>query len=253
MSSKRNFSVVFLLFIMAPLLQVRAEDDFVSRTARRALDRYLAEIDEIDKVAARRKAEAKRRLQKALDESGKFEAERGARYRGMLGSYSTFEGRIPFVMLSVPNGDNVFREYAKSVMNGRVDLNKALYSFHTRGHVVIPRDGAYYLEASRGHWDMKLNGVGYSLSKIPKHPRNRYAADIELTAGLYEVVFSVGNNGGQLPEAAIRIVDKQAERELPIFVYESELKKFWNDLSLGVELTETSKWTREEHRLSPNE
>ena len=36
---------------------------------------------------------------------------------------------------------------------------------------------------------------------------------------------------------------------LPIFVYESELKEFWNDLSFGIELTETSKLTCEENRL----
>lgn len=66
---------------------------------------------------------------------------------------------------------------------------------------------------------------------------------------LYEVLFSVGNNGGQLAEASLCIIDKQTEKELPIFVCESELKEFWNDLSIGIELTETSKWTREENRL----
>ncbi len=82
-----------------------------------------------------------------------------------------------------------------------------------------------------------------------QHPQIRGDADIKLTAGLYDILFSVGNNGGQLAEAAIRIVDKRTENELPIFVYESELKEFWNDLSFGIELTETSKWTREENRL----
>ena len=61
--------------------------------------------------------------------------------------------------------------------------------------------------------------------------------------------FSVGNNGGQLPEAAIRIVDQATGKDLPIFIYESELEEFHNDLSLGVELIETSKWTREENLL----
>jgi hypothetical protein len=248
MSRAHVISAALLLFVFQHP-QIRGDDEFVSRTAKSALDRYLAEIAEIDKVAARRKAEAKQRLEKALDESEKFEAEKGARYRGMLGSYSNSDGRIPFIMLSIPNGDNVLRSYAKSVMNGRVELNKPLYSFQTRGHVLVPRDGTYYLEASRGHWNMKLNDISYKLSMIPKHPNNRYAADIKLTAGLYEVLFSVGNNGGQLAEAAIRIVDKRTEKELPIFVYESELKEFWNDLSFGIELTETSKWTREENRL----
>lgn len=96
---------------------------------------------------------------------------------------------------------------------------------------------------------MKLNDISYNLSMIPKHPNNRYAADIELTAGAYEPVFSVGNNGGQLTETAIRIVDKQTEKDLPIFACESELKEFWDDLSFGIELTEASKWTRVENRL----
>ena len=238
-------STMFLLLVFQHL-QVRADDELISRTVIKALDRYLAEIDEIDRVAALRKSEAKQRLNKTLNETEKFTTEKGPRYRGMLGYYSDFNGRIPFIMLSVPNGNNVFHSYAKSVMNGRIDLNRGLYSFHTRGHVVIPRDGTYYLEASRGHWDMKLNDIGYSLTTLPN---NRCAADIRLTEGLYEVQFSVGNNGGQLPEASLRIVDKQTKKELPIFVYRSELRDFWNDLSYGVELTETSKWTRVENRL----
>ena len=226
----------------------RGEDEFTSRAAKKALERYLAEVDEIDRVADRRKAEAQERLQRALEESEKFEAEKGARYRGMLGSYSSFDGRIPFILLSVPNGENVFYSYAKSLMNGRVDLSRGLYSFHARGHVVIPRDGTYYVETSRGA-GVKLNDFDYSLSMLVGHPKNRYAADVELAAGVYRVEFSVGNNGGQLAEGSIRIVDKQTEKELPIFVYESELKDFWNDLGFGVELIETSKWRRAENRL----
>ena len=245
MSRRQVISTIFLLLVFQHP-QIHAEDEFISRTAKKALDRYLAEIDEIESVAARRKSAAKQRLEKALSEAEKFEAEQGTRFRGMLGYYSDFKGRISFIMLSVPNGSNVFQCYAKSVMNGRIDLNRGLYSFHTRGHVVIPHDGTYYLEASRGHWDMKLNGIGYSLNTLPN---NRCAADINLTEGLYEVLFSVGNNGGQLAEASIRIVDKQTSKELPIFVYKSELKEFVNDLRFGIELTETSKWTPKENRL----
>ena len=73
MSRPQIISVVFLLLI-SQLPQIRGEDNFASRTARKALDRYLAEIEEIDNVAARRKAEAKKRLEKALDETERFEA-----------------------------------------------------------------------------------------------------------------------------------------------------------------------------------
>ncbi len=47
----------------------------------------------------------------------------------------------------------------------------------------------------------------------------------------------------------IRIVENESETELPIFIYESELKTFRNDLSLGVELWETSRWTREDNEI----
>ena len=61
--------------------------------------------------------------------------------------------------------------------------------------------------------------------------------------------FDVGNNGGQLGYAMIRIVENKSETELPIFIYESELKAFQSDLSLGVELRETSRWTREDNEI----
>ena len=70
-----------------------------------------------------------------------------------------------------------------------------------------------------------------------------------LKQGVYEVEISTSNNGGQLPGTSIRIVDEETKEELPLFVYESELKAFLNDPSQGVELSETSKWTQEENRL----
>jgi hypothetical protein len=226
---------------------VRGGDDFTSAAARKAFEEYLTRIDEIEQVAAERKAEAKQRLMQALQETAQFETEAGSRYRGMLGSYFNLEGRIPFIMLSVPSGENALGEYARSVFNGRYDMTKPLASFHARGHVVIPKSGTYCLEASRGYADVKLNNLGYTLGTPA--PGNRYRADVELTEGVYEVYLSVGNNGGQLPEASIRIVDRTTKTELPIFIYESELKEFWNDRSFGVELIETSKWSPEENRL----
>ena len=47
----------------------------------------------------------------------------------------------------------------------------------------------------------------------------------------------------------VRIIDLKSGNELPIFVYESEVNEFIGDLSLGVELTETSGWTMKENRL----
>lgn len=226
---------------------VRGDEVLTAAAARTAVDEYLAQVDLIDRVAAERKAEAKDKLMRALEQKAKFEAEAGARYRGMLGTYSNQEGRIPFIMLSVPNGENALAERARKVFNGRYDVTKPLAHFHARGHVVIPKSGTYYLEASRGYADFKLNGQGYILGT--QAPGNRYSADVELTEGVYDVDFSVGNNGGQLAEASIRIVDKTTDAELAIFVYESELKRFSKDLSFGVELLETSKWSPEENRL----
>jgi len=221
--------------------------ELTSEAARTAVAAYLAEIDEIDRVAQERKSAAKEKLLQSLEGIARFEALAGSRHRGMLGSYFNLDGRLPFVMLSVPNGENAFGEYAQSVFNGRCDMTKGLASFHARGHVVIPQGGTYCLEASRGYCDFKLNGMGYSLGTPVAG--NRYQAEVELAEGVYEVYFSAGNNGGQLPEAAIRILDKASGAELPIFVYESEAQEFLGDRSFGVELFETSKWTPEVNKL----
>ena len=226
---------------------IRGGNEFTTAAATKAFEEYLIRIDEIERVAAERKAEAKERLTQALRETAQFEAEAGSRYRGMLGSYFNPDGRIPFIMLSVPSGENVLGQQARSALNGRYDMTKPLFSFHARGHVVIPESGTYYLEASRGHADVKLNNLGFTLGTSA--PGNRYRADVELIEGVYEVYFSVGNNGGQLPEASIRIVDKTTDAELPIFIYQSELKEFLQDRSFGVELIETSNWSPEENRI----
>jgi hypothetical protein len=240
----RNLVVVALLVSTGG---VRAEDQISTGAARRAVEEYLAKIDEIDRVAAQGKAEAKARLAKALQESDRVTTPSGARYRGMLGSYFNQEGRIPFIMLSVPNGENVFGDYVRSVFNGKYDFSRPLYMFHARGHVVVPCDGQYFLEAGRGYGDFKLNGLGYSLGEPV--PGNRYGAEVALKQGEYEVELSTHNNGGQLPETSIRIVDQKTQEELPLFVYESELKAFRAEPGQGVEFVETSKWTEEEHRL----
>jgi hypothetical protein len=240
----RNLVVVALLI---PTGGARAEDKICTGAARKAVDEYLARIDEIDRVAAQQKAEAKARLAKALQETDLVTTPSGARYRGMLGSYFNQEGRIPFIMLSVPNGENVFGDYARSVFNGKYDFSRPLYMFHARGHVVVPSDGQYFLEAGRGYGDFKLNGLGYSVGEPV--PGNRYGAEVTLKQGEYEVELSTNNNGGQLPETSIRIVDQKSKEELPLFFYESELKAFRAELGQGVEFAETSKWTEEVHRL----
>jgi hypothetical protein len=244
-----NPKMVICLIISVAFVRVGhvRGDEFTAAAARTAFEEYLAQIDEIERVAAERKAEAKERLTQSLQETAQFEVEADDRYRGMLGSYFNPDGRIPFIMLSVPNGENVLGDHARSVFNGRYDMTKPLVSFHARGHVVIPRSGTYYLEASRGHADVKLNNLGFTLGTPA--PGNRYRADIELIEGVYEVYLSVGNNGGQLPEASIRIVDRTTDTELPIFIYKSELEEISKDHSFGIDLIETSKWSPEENRL----
>ena len=216
-------------------------------STKKAVDHFLAELKEIDRVAALRKAEAKARLDMSLQQLKQFETETGKRYHGMLGSYFNHHGRIPFIMLSVPNGENVFGENARGTFNAaKYDSAKRLYKFVAHGHVVIPRDGSYHLEVSRAA-GIKLNGMTYTVGS-PVAGKPPYA-DVELSRGVYKVSFDVGNNGGQLGYAMIRIVENKSETELPIFIYESELKTFWNDLSLGVELWETSRWTREDNEI----
>jgi hypothetical protein len=235
------------LALLVPIGDARAEDQISAGAARRAVEEYLSKIDELDRVAAQQKTEAKARLAKALQESDLVTTPSGARYRGMLGSYFNQEGRIPFIMLSVPNGQNVFSEYSRSVFNGKYDFSRPLYRFHARGHVIVPSDGQYFLEAGRGYGDFKLNGLGYSLGEPV--PGNRYGAEVVLKQGEYAVELSTNNNGGQLPETSIRIVDQKTREELPLYFYESELMVFRAELGQGVEFAETSKWTEEEHRL----
>ncbi len=224
-----------------------AEDKISAGAARKAVEEYLAKIDEIDRAAAQQKAEAKARLAKALQAADLVTTPSGARYRGMLGSYFNQDGRIPFMMLSVPNGQNVFGDYARSVFNGKYDFTRPLARFHARGHVAVPSDGQYRLEAGRGYGDFKLNGIGYSLGESA--PGNRVGAEVALKQGMYEVEISTGNNGGQLPETSIRIVDQQTKEELPLFFFESELKAFRTEMGKRGESAETSQWTEEEQRL----
>ena len=228
--------------------QVACGDEFTVESTKAAVDHYLAELEEIDRVAALRKAEARARLDRALEGVERFEAEAGTGqlYHGMLGSYYSHEGRMPFIMLSVPNGQNVLSEYSRGMFNAGFAGGDRLYKFESRGHVVIPRNGSYRLVVSRAA-GVKLNGVEYAVgAAVAGEPPH---ADVELTRGVYEVVFDVGNNGGQMNYSMIRIVDKDSGGELPIFVYESELNDFVGDLSFGVELMETSRWDPAENEI----
>lgn len=239
-------SGLVVLTLLVPMVQAGAEERTTGDSARKAVEEYLTRIDEIDRIAAQQKAEAKARLTKALQ--GDLAATpSGPRYRGMLGSYFNQEGRIPFILLSVPNGENVFGDYARSVFNGKYDFNRPLVRYQARGHVVVPNDGQYRLEAGRGYADFKLNGKGYSLGEVV--PDNRYGAKVTLKQGEYEVELSTNNNGGQLAYSAIRIVDEKTQEELPVYFYESELKAFRADLPGSGDVAETSKWTEEEQRL----
>ena len=228
-----------------------AADDFSEEAKRKATDQYEKELQEIKAVAKQRKAEAKERWQRALKPIEEFEEKKKKnekRYRGMLGSYFNRNGRIPFICLSVPRERNVLGEYAQSVFNGNYDATLQVERFEAHGHVVIPNDGMYLLETSRGYGNFKLNEMDYMLrQKEYNLPPN---AQVQLSKGVYDVYFSIGNNGGQLPGATVRIIDLSTEQELPVFVYKSEVKEFVNDLSLGVKLLETSKWDFKENELT---
>ena len=244
---RNSFLGLVSLAVLVLAFKVCGEDQISAAATRKAVEEYLARIDESDRVAGQQKAQAKARLAKALQENNLVATPSGARYRGMLGSYFNKEGRIPFKMLSVPNGQNVFGDYARSIFNGRYDFSRPLYRFHARGHVVVPSDGQYFLEAGRGYGDFKLNGIGYSLGEPA--PGNRCGAEVTLKQGVYEVELSANNNGGQLPETSIRIVDQKSKEELALFFYESELTAFRAEFGQAGEFAETSKWTEEEHRL----
>ena len=150
-------------------------------------------------------------------------------------------------MISVPDGQNIRNEYARKCFNeGGYDESKRLYKFEATGHVKIPKDGNYRLVVSRAA-GIKLNGREYAVgAKVAGEPPY---ADVQLSQGIYQVDFVVGNNGGQLQSAMVRIEDRQNKLELPIFVYESDVDAFQKDLSLGSRLIETSKWTKQENLI----
>lgn len=220
---------------------------FASTAAQQALERYLAEIEDIERVAAKRKEQARQRLAKTLQQTQLAEVEQGPRYRGMLGSFQDNKGRIPYILLSVPDGSNVYQERMRSAMNGRFELRGPMYRFEARGHVEIPAKGTYRLETGRGYGQFKINGVSYNLSQ--RKAGQPLRAEVELDQGVQEVYFRIGNNGGQMLSSLVRICDAESGEALPIFAYESEIKTFLDDLSLGVELTETSGWTLEKNRI----
>lgn len=226
---------------------LNADAAFASKAAQQALDRYLVEIEDIERVATKRKEQARVRLANALRQTQRAEVERGQRYHGMLGSYQDSKSRIPFILLSVPDGTNVYNGRMRMAMNGRYEVNEPMYRFEARGHVKILTKGTYRLETGRGYGQFKLSGVSYNLSQ-PK-PGQPLMADVELDQGVHEVYFRVGNNGGQMLYSLVRIRDTKSGKSLPIFVYESDLKAFVGDLSLGVELTETSGWTMKKNRM----
>lgn len=227
--------------------ELSANTAFASTAAQQALDRYLAEIEDIERVATMRKERARRVLADALRQTRKAEVERGPRYHGMLGSYQDTKGRIPFILLSVPDGTNVYNERMKSAMNGRYDVNEPMYRFEARGHVKIPAKGTYRLETGRGYGQFKLNGISYDLSQ--RKVGQPLVAEVELDQGVHEVYFRVGNNGGQIVYSLVRVRDPESGETLPIFVYKSEVNTFVGDLSLGYELMETSGWTMKKHRM----
>ncbi len=135
------------------------------------------------------------------------------------------------------------------LLNGHVDLSLShgLYRFEARGHVIIPKDGTYHLEAGRGYGQFKLNGKGYRLTPITSL---RSGADMKLEQGVYDVLMTVGNNGGQLAAARVVIADKETGRPLPVFIYESELHAAFSEgRTTGLEPIEVSHWTPEKNRL----
>jgi len=52
-----------------------------------------------------------------------------------------------------------------------------------------------------------------------------------------------------MDDSLVRVIDNRTVKERPIFTYESELKQFQNDLSMDVELRETSGWAPEENEI----
>lgn len=222
--------------------------DLISESAQNALERYTAEIEEIERVAALRKAEAKARLLRALQATKQFEKEKGPRYRGMIGTYQYHRGPAPFLLLSVPNGTNAFDQTVRDTLNAHLFPEQNLYNLEARGHVIIPKDGLYHMEVGRGYWKFQLNGVDYRMGWITSQ---RYGADAYLKKGIYDVLMTVGNNGGQLQQARVLIADKKTNKPLPVFVYESEIDQaFRVGRRTGREPVEVSGWKAKENRLA---
>lgn len=249
------FAMVFALSLSISTsaktpLPIEQRNDVISESARNALKQYTAEIEEIERVAALRKKEAKERLLRALQATEQFEKEKDTRYHGMIGTYHGHKGILPYLCFQVPDGSNVFHQKTRDVLNGRRLPERPLYSFEARGHVVIPKDGKYHLETGRGYWKFQLNGVDYRLGWIKSKPYGSHA-DVHLKKGVYDILMTTGNNGGQLQRARVTIIDSQTNKPLPIFIYQSEIDEaFRIGRQTGREPVEVTGWSAKVNRIS---
>lgn len=155
---------------------------------------------------------------------------------GMIGTYKNRNGAIPFLMLSVPNGDNVLSDSVKRSMMGKIDMDTAHFTFTSRGQIAIPGSANYRITGGRA-CSISIDGKKYDLSNY----RQTNTAEIPLTAGVHEISLDVINNGGQLAEAQVRVVDLNG-KEIPIQISMDEVAQLLKTPIDGAMPVELSGW-----------
>ena len=144
----------------------------------------------------------------------------------MLGVYN--KGAAPFHFLTQPHGTNIWNDAVKKILNGKYDMSKGAKDYAAYGWVHVPEDTTLFVEAGAAT-NVKLNGLGYDVSNGGKW----HGVDIEFKKGLYKVEVSTVNNGGQLPGCGVKITDKNANVELPVFFSDEALNVFSKSLKPG--------------------
>jgi hypothetical protein len=150
----------------------------------------------------------------------------------MIGRYQMGGKPIPFLILSVPSGANVFNESVRSLMNGKISIEPGIMSFEATALLPIPKDGLYRVTAGRA-CTVSIAGKKYDLSNYSA----KNGAAVELIKGVHRFGLSVGNNGGQLAEASVEVRDAGNGALLSPVIGRGDLESL-----LDEKLTEVSGW-----------
>jgi len=153
---------------------------------------------------------------------------RKARYECTLGIYLDGKIPLPYVNLSVPNGSNMLTEEILTLLRGRVDINKLVYS--GVAHFEIPADGTYEFDHRFGKLLINRRDMGLGGEK----------GAVLLQKGVYEL--RVEEPIARLKIASLKITNKKTGEPVPVFNYGGDVEKFLRQSVGPWKVVEVSGW-----------